>query len=104
MPWDVRGDRRYYYRSRREGKRAFRTYVGTGAVGEAAAAAVEAARAERQAAIDVRRDEQASLKESEAPLRSLCALTDQLMKASLVAVGYHQHDHGEWRKRKQGSH
>src|SRR3954466_12650916 len=101
MPWDVRGDRRYYYRSRREGRRAFRTYVGPGEVGEAAAAAVEAARAERQAAVEARREERARLSDFDAPLQSLCSLSDKLIEASLVAAGYHQHAHGEWRKRRQ---
>jgi hypothetical protein len=30
---------------------------------------------------------------------ALCAVTDQLIKASLLTAGYYQHDRGEWRVR-----
>ena len=50
MPWEQRGDRRYYYRTERRLGRAARRYVGSGDVAELAAAADELHRLERAAA------------------------------------------------------
>jgi hypothetical protein len=35
------------------------------------------------------------------PLLELCLVTEQLARAALVAGGFHQHDRGPWRRRRE---
>src|SRR5262245_55043484 len=102
MPWTNRGGgRRYYYRSSRVNGRPTKVYVGYGNQAEAEAAEVETRKAERA---DRQRTLSAECKahdEAVAPMDELCRLTDLLMKTHLVLAGYHQHDRGEWRRRRQ---
>ena len=99
MGWEVRGARRYYTRTRRAGGRLVREYVGTGPVAEMAAAADAVRQAQRRAEAEARRAERARWETALAPLEELCLASDLLVRASLTAAGYHQHDRGEWRRR-----
>jgi len=49
-------------------------------------------------------DELASLGAAVEPLRSLSNSADLLSRAALVLAGYHQHDRGEWRRRRHDKH
>jgi hypothetical protein len=100
MGWDVRDGRRYYSRSRKVGGRVVREYVGGGAAGQAAAAADALRRAEREASAEAARQRRAEHDAALAPLLRLCEATDLLARAALAAGGYHQHDGGQWRKRR----
>jgi hypothetical protein len=97
MPWDVRGEKRYYYRTVRPGGRAGRRYVGTGAAAERAAAADGARQRERQRAARALRQEREQLVQAQAPLLQFCEETDLLVRAALVAAGYRQHARSTWR-------
>jgi hypothetical protein len=99
MSWDRRAGRSYYSRSRKVGGRTVREYVGPGDVGARAAAEDAQRRAERQAETAARRAEQQRWREATAVLRKLCDATDLLVRAVLVAAGYHRHDRGAWRRR-----
>jgi hypothetical protein len=101
MPWDVRQSKRYYYRSERLGDQPVRRYIGTGRAGELAAAGDERRRLEREAAACALAAEEARLREAEAPLLELCAAAHLLARAALVAAGFHQHDRGQWRRRRR---
>ena len=103
MGWDVIDGRRYYTRSRKVNGRVVREYIGGGALGELAAAADVLRRADRRAAREARRAEQARLEEASAPLRGLCQVADLLAKAELLLAGYHQHARSSWRKKRHGS-
>ena len=100
MPWEQRGAKRYFYRNvRRQGKQR-RQYVGKGdnpAV-ELIAAADALRRVQRVIQARENQAEQARLQEAERPLQRLCAVTDVLTRAALVAAGYYQHDRGVWRR------
>lgn len=100
MAWELRGNRLYYYRSRRLGKHVMKEYFGAGLAAHLAAAEDEDRRRRRQE----RRDELVrvlqSTAQSVAPHDQVDVLTSALMKASLRDAGYHQHDRGEWRKRR----
>jgi hypothetical protein len=90
----------YYTRSRREGGRVVREYVGAGVAAELSAR-LDAARrekAERQRA--EARVEAERLDAAEATLDDLCEAADTLAGAALLAAGYHRHDRGEWRRRR----
>ena len=97
MPWEQRGDRRYYYRYKRVGRRAVRVYAGTGQVGEQAAIEDAAVRSDREA-------RSAKLREIKECHRSLDSLTRQavygielLLRSTLFTQGYHLHDRSTWR-------
>jgi hypothetical protein len=101
MGWESRGGRgRYYTKSHRAGTRIVREYVGTGPVAEAVAqadAAERARRAEERAALAA---EWARLDAMTTPLVMLDALSETLARASLCLAGFHRHDRGAWRKRR----
>src|SRR5471032_162253 len=99
MGWDVRGDRRYYCRFRKVGGKVVKEYVGWGAIGELGAAVDALERFERAAQKRDWRDFCATLEASDVPLEQFCELTDCLLRAALLAAGYHQHDRGAWRRR-----
>lgn len=94
----------YYYRVRRENGRVVREYVGSGLLGQLAAALDalerEKAREERRLDAEALRNEQAELDALDANLEAVIETTDVLAHAALVAAGYHQHKRGEWRKRR----
>jgi hypothetical protein len=48
--------------------------------------------------------EKAEVRELEASLDSLDTLCAAFVTATLEAAGYHQHDRGEWRKRRGHTH
>jgi hypothetical protein len=98
MGWDKGG--RYYTRSRREGRRVVREYVGGGITGDLAAQFDALERQKREAereALRVGREEVAAL---DAPLAELDELADLVARAALAAAGFTQHHRGEWRKRR----
>jgi hypothetical protein len=88
---------RYYTRSRREGGRVVREYVGGGPAGELAA---EADRERRELAEEQRereREELERLKALAAPVLEVSEAAEILAHAHLVAAGYHRHK-GEYRR------
>jgi hypothetical protein len=100
MPWHPVGKRRYYYRSHRVGPKTVRSYIGTGAVGEAAALADDLRRVERERQRRAHEEEEARHAAAFGPLLELCELTEVLAQAALLAAGYHQHDR-TWRHKRE---
>lgn len=101
MAWEAR--RRgttYYTRFQKVDGRVVRRYVGTGWVGELAAAEDALHREARERAQADRRTERERLAELDAPLEALDAKAEALHRAALVLAGYRQHDRGQWRKRR----
>lgn len=100
MGWESRGGGgRYYTRSRRVAGRVVREYVGSGPGAELEAIQDELARRDRKAA---REKWQAIVEQVDLADRELARYsreTDRLMRAALLAAGYHQHDRGTWRRR-----
>ncbi len=96
MAWDQRGQKRYYYRSRRIGGKPCCQYLGTGPAGELAATTDELRRLEREIWRRQHKEFQARHHEAQTPLCRLCVLTDILTRASLIAAGF-KHHRGEWR-------
>ena len=96
--WDTRGNKRYFYRHVRIGGRPRRQYAGAGPAAELAAAVDELRRLERAVEAREWQAEEARLREAEAPLLELCGVTETLIRAALLAAGFHQHDRGVWRR------
>ena len=100
MGWEPRGNGRYYFRYRKVDGRVTRQYLGAGAVAELAAAADALRRADRKAAMEARRAEEASWREALTPLLELSRVTDLVARAALLTAGYHQHSRSSWRMRR----
>ena len=101
-PWERR--RRgglYYTRSRKEGGRVVREYVGGGVLGELAARMDAETRDRKVQEAAALREERERTAELEKPIEDLCEATDLLVRAALLASGYHQHKRGEWRLRRE---
>lgn len=99
MAWERRGDRRYYYRSRRVGEKVVKEYVGTGPAAEEAARQDAEQRANRKA---IRQGEARRSEEFAAVERLVASVAHQaaeLVEAAALAAGYHHH-HRLWRKRR----
>jgi hypothetical protein len=104
MGWEKRrGKGRYYTRTQRVNGRFVRKYIGTGPTGELAATTDALSRVERKIEAESEMATQRCYEELTVPLDELCLLTDFLLKASLINAGYHQHNRGEWRRRKHVS-
>jgi len=96
---------RYYTRSRRSPKdgRVLREYVGTGPFAEIVAEADrtkrEIAKAEREQEEAQHRRELERLEALAAPVLELDRAAEILVRAHLIAAGYHRHKR-EWRRRR----
>jgi hypothetical protein len=104
--WERRqgSSRRYYSRSRKVHGRVIREYVGGGILGEIAAQrdaqAREARQAARVAAALAFAETRAQHQALDQMLDALDAMCHQMMRDELHRAGYHQHNRGEWRKRR----
>jgi hypothetical protein len=95
MAWEQVRGRRYYYRSKRDGKRVGRVYVGPGLAGELAAEEdrLKRARQEKEKA------ERICLRAAQSGLAAYDTEMELLLRSSLLAAGYYQHHRYEWRQR-----
>jgi hypothetical protein len=101
MAWEERKrGTTYYTRSQKVDGRVVRQYVGTGWVGELAAAEDALHREARELAAAEQRTERERLAELDAPLEVLDAKVEALYRAAMVLAGYRQHDRGQWRKQR----
>jgi hypothetical protein len=99
--WHHRGAKKYLYLSERLGRRVVRRYLGTGAAGELVAAAVALRRRQRETAARELAAEEAQLRATETLVLELCAAAAVLARATLVGQGHHQHNRGQWRRRRR---
>jgi hypothetical protein len=95
-------DRRYFYRSRREGDRVIRQYIGSGPKAMEAAEADRQRREERATADAASRKELDKVYEVDGLIAESSRLIDAALSAALLKAGCHHH-RGEWRKREHGS-
>jgi hypothetical protein len=99
MAWEDRNGRMYYYRKRREGNRVISEYVGNNLLAQLAS---EQVHQDREA---LRRAQTKWLlhihefNEIEADLDYLSKVVCELVRATLLASGYHPHK-GQWRKKR----
>ena len=101
-PWERRErGGPYYTRSRKEGGRVVREYVGGGVLGEIAHLEDESERRRREEEASSWKEERERLEGLMAPVDELCEVAEVLARAALVAAGYRRHNRGEWRKRRE---
>ena len=92
------GHGRYYIRSRRQGGRIVREYLGAGDYGEYFAALDARARAERAGRAADFWTEFDGLDEIDKLVAAYVKTVEVAAREALVAAGYRQHQRGEWRK------
>jgi hypothetical protein len=96
-----RGGRQLLYLSRRVNGKPKKIYVGTGPLADLLAAELESRKQARKASAEACASWRANVAAAENPLDALCAGLDQVTSASLLAHGYHRHDRGPWRKKRE---
>ena len=99
MAWEQRGTHRYYYRSRKIAGRVVKEYVGGGLAGMLAQREDDSRRRKCESARAAFQADRDTFTAAATAHDELSRITDALMKAALVAAGYHRHDRGQWRKR-----
>ena len=101
-PWERRERGGLYYtRSRKEGGRVVREYIGGGVLGKIAALQDEYEQRTREEDAALAKEERQRLEELVAPVDELCEAAEVLARAALVSAGYRRHNRGEWRKRRE---
>jgi hypothetical protein len=96
-----RGGRKLLCLSRRVNGKPKKIYVGTGLLADLLAAELEARKRARKAAADARTAWKARVAAAEDPLDALCDDLDRTVAAHLLTHGYHRHDRGPWRKKRE---
>jgi hypothetical protein len=100
MAWERRErGQPYYYRSRREGGRVVKDYVGAGEVAEIVAHVEESVRRRREEEAARWQEELTCLTVLASPVAELCGTAEILARACLVSAGFRRHK-GEWRRRR----
>jgi hypothetical protein len=100
MAWRRRKQRKYYYRSRREGDRVKTDYFGTGPLAWAVAKMDAEARDREQAQADEEKTARKPFEDADGFVRRLIAASNELLRAVLLAEGFCLHQRGTWRRKK----
>ena len=101
-PWERRERGGLYFtRSRKEGGRVVREYVGGGVLGELAARMDELKRLEREEEAAACKEERERLDGLDGLLDEFCEDVETVTRAVLLAAGFRRHKRGEWRKRRR---
>lgn len=100
MSWETRGNRRCYYCARKVDGKVIKEYFGHGDEAHAAAREDAEKRAEREARLHDKRQRQREYEAVQLTYATLSTDCDNLVKASMLNAGYHQHARGDWRKRR----
>ncbi len=101
-PWERRERGGLYYtRSRKEGCRVVREYVGGGVLGESAARMDAEERRRREEEAAAQREERERLDRLAGLLDAFCEDVETVTRATLIAAGFRRHKRGEWRKRRR---
>ena len=100
MSWETRNGqgRRYYTRSRREGGKIVREYLGIRKIAAIAARMDALERQKRELEAAAQRQLEAEEDALDAAVAAACHSIELLAQAALIAAGYRQHHRGEWRK------
>jgi hypothetical protein len=101
MAWEKRERGGLYYtRSRKEGGRVIREYVGGGVLGEIAALEDERERRLREEEAALWKEEREQLEALSAPVDEFCEAAEIIARAVLLAVGFRRHNRSQWRKQR----
>ena len=99
MPWAQRGQHRYFFRKQKVRGRVVRRSLGRGPEAQLAAALDAQKQREREAEWDRRRRERGRWDAKTETVQRLIEVSDLLVRAALLAAGFHQHERGAWRRK-----
>ena len=99
MPWAQRGQHRYFFRKRKVRGRVVRRSLGRGPEAQLAAALAAQRQHEREAEWARRRQERGRWDAKTETVQRLIEVSDLLVRAALLAAGFHQHERGAWRRK-----
>jgi hypothetical protein len=97
MAWE----RGYYYRVRKVNGRVVREYVGAGEVARLVSQMDALEREQRLLKALEERQEKDELKALDADVKAVSERLDLVARAALLAAGFHLHNRGEWRRRRE---
>ena len=97
MAWEKRGNKRYYYRKKRIGKRVASVYFGNGQISEIIAQMDEQERVEAEAERRRFNNMKQAQRHLEQQIDEVGDFVRAMTRASLLVAGYHTHK-GQWRK------
>jgi hypothetical protein len=97
MAWE----RGYYYRVRKLNGRVVREYIGAGEVARLISQMDALERERRLLEALEQRQEKDELKALDADLKAVSERIDLVARAALLAAGFHLHNRGEWRRRRE---
>ena len=101
-PWESRERGGLYYtRSRKVNGRVIRKYMGGGLLGKLASQLDAEERRRREEEAAAWKEERRQMETLMAPVEELCDAAEVLVRATLLATGYHRHNRGEWRMRRE---
>src|SRR6516165_7868063 len=98
MPWERRGNNRYYYHKMRVKDRTFSLYIGTGLAADLFAQRVEDRRLESAIEKKNRQSEFNRLDSEERPILDYFGQVEVQFRVMMYAAGWYQHRR-QWRKR-----
>ena len=101
MGWEKRGNKKYYYRKKRVGKKVVSEYVGSGPAAEKIAFEDEMERQKQKEERNAWLHYQTEFRNLDNMLDSLYTITLAIIHAHLLLAGYHNHK-GQWRKKRNG--
>ena len=100
MSSEQRGKRKYYLPAIRELRRLVKQHLGLDETAKMQATIDDVNRKARRAAQAAWQKEKKRIDELEEGVQQLDQLADMLARLALIHAGYHQHDRGQWRKRR----
>lgn len=101
MGWETRkGGGSYYTRSKREGGRVIREYVGSGEVAQLIAQMDEVEQEQRTTQRELARIRRGESDTLDTLAREFYDQVEAVLRATLTEAGYHRHARGAWRKRR----
>jgi hypothetical protein len=99
MGLENRSGHSYYYRKERAGDTVRSVYVGSGLSAQIAMRLDEIERIEQREKVEAARLEREANLKQDAEIDALGLLVNEVVKAALIAQGFHQHKR-QWRRRK----
>jgi hypothetical protein len=96
-----RDSRGYWYQTKRNGQRVTREYIGRGLVADLTANLDQSDRDGVDVERAMRRAEIAKFDGLNRDVQTAFDAVQEVVKSTLEASGYHQHDRGQWRKRRE---
>ena len=100
MAWIQRGDKQLYYRSVSVGGRPRKQYLGAGPAAQLAASGDQQQRALRATERQGLQATQLAEEHAGNLIHEAGQWTEMMVQAALLLAGFHQHDRGNWRRRR----